>query len=167
MSSYDAEEYYALLHSTETTLSKLRDEADEKINDVQDDAEDRIMNIQAKADRKIAAIEAHVRREEVRLGRKLNVASRTCQLPAEILAAIFEHVSRFSLPDPMEYWSNTRKEQIAGDIYWYKCVHHCCSYWSKLALATPNLWTTIVLVGTNGSLKRTNFHLMVQRPLRK
>ncbi|KAH8806848.1 hypothetical protein DL96DRAFT_599979 [Flagelloscypha sp. PMI_526] len=143
-SSYDPEEYYTLFYS----LSKLRDEANSRISD-----------IRAKADRKVATVEAHVHQEQIRLGRKVNSASRTCQLPVDILTSIFEHVSRSCMPDPLEYWTSPRREYATGDVGWYKCILHCCSYWRKLALNTPNLWTTIVLTGTNSSLQRTEFHL--------
>ncbi|KAG6884154.1 hypothetical protein C0993_000878, partial [Termitomyces sp. T159_Od127] len=67
--------------------------------------------------------------------RHSNALTITCQLPPEILSAIFLEVQHHEDPYP-------------GRIDWIERISHVCSHWRQVALSTASLWSNIPVMRT-------------------
>ncbi|KAJ8702415.1 hypothetical protein PTI98_001129 [Pleurotus ostreatus] len=93
----------------------------------------------------IASRIAALRQEIVVLGKYHNANyATTVKLPSEVLVQIFACLAQAPTHPKPEYPEST--EPPRAHYTWIKEVTHVCSTWRYIALATPLLWTS-VLVG--------------------
>ncbi|KAG6816815.1 hypothetical protein H0H87_002658 [Tephrocybe sp. NHM501043] len=93
----------------------------------------------------IKAQESEIKAHELAITyyrRRQNALTVTCRIPPEILAVTFGEVVRMTTVEWNNYsWSSS-------ELRWIPSLTHVCSHWRDVAIATPNLWSNILMYFT-------------------